>query len=75
MFGGIVETRGTIRELSHEDACRHLWIEPETIFDDLRVGDSVAVNGVCLTLTQVQERQFASTAVPETLALTNLGSL
>ncbi len=75
MFGGIVETTGLVTAERFENGCKHLCIAPLRLFDDLRIGDSVSVNGVCLTVTQVQQDSFQCTAVPETLALTNLGLL
>ncbi len=75
MFGGIVETVGRVTASSLEKGCRHFTIEPQQTFDDIKVGDSVAVNGVCLTLTRVHEQSFDCSAVPETLTLTNLGQL
>lgn len=75
MFGGIVETTGTIHSITREGDCIHFTISPALPFDDLAIGDSVAVNGVCLTVTQFSSNTFNVTAVPETLRLTNLGSL
>lgn len=75
MFGGIVETVGLVKASIHENGCRHFTIEPQLLFDDVKVGDSVSVNGVCLTLTRIHEKSFDCSAVPETLSLTNLGRL
>lgn len=75
MFGGIVETIGTIQQFHTTQTCRHFTIMPQHVFDDLRIGDSIAVNGVCLTVTQFTANTFDVTAVPETLRLTNLGHL
>lgn len=75
MFGGIVETIGTIQSLTREDDCINFTIAPAMTFDDIAIGDSIAVNGVCLTVTQFSEKTFHVTAVPETLRLTNLGNL
>jgi riboflavin synthase len=51
MFSGIVETIGTIIQLTIQDGCKHFVISPQLPFDDLIVGDSISVNGVCLTVT------------------------
>jgi riboflavin synthase len=75
MFGGIVETIGVITAEKFENGCKHFSIRPELIFDDLKLGDSVSVNGVCLTVTRLHDNSFDCSAVPETLALTNLGQL
>lgn len=72
MFSGIVETIGYITHISVEDGCKHFIIKPAKPYSDLALGESIAVNGVCLTVTQFDADSFHVTAVPETLALTNL---
>lgn len=75
MFNGIVETVGTLESLQAIDQCLQLTIAPAEVFDDLRLGDSVAVNGVCLTITHLTEKNFNVTVVPETLRVTHLSML
>jgi len=75
MFSGIVETVGHIEKIEHEAGCMKMIIATQNVFDDLAIGDSVAVNGVCLTVTDFTKTTFNVTAVPETLRLTNLGEL
>jgi len=75
MFGGIVETIGTITHLTINDGCKSFVISPQINLDDLSIGDSIAVNGVCLTVTEFSDQSFNVTAVPETLRLTNLDQL
>jgi riboflavin synthase len=75
MFTGIVETTGIIDRAEQREGCLHLTIKPQIAFSDLNVGDSIAVNGVCLTVTEFTSTTFNATAVPETLRLTNLGKL
>ena len=75
MFTGIVETIGTIDHIVTSGDCMHLTISPRIKFDDLHIGDSVAINGVCLTITEFSATCFHATVVPETLRLTNLGDL
>jgi len=75
MFSGIVETTGTIRMMQQTSESAVFHIESHTPFNDLHIGDSVAVNGVCLTITELLPMAFSVTAVPETLRLTNLGQL
>lgn len=75
MFSGIVEAIGSIiREVSL-NGCKHFTISHSSDFSDLNIGDSIAVNGTCLTVTQFTPHTFDVTAVPETLRLTNLGLL
>jgi len=72
MFNGIVEATGQIENVYDENNCRYFTISSEKQFNDLKVDDSLSVNGVCLTITQSQNNLFNVTAVPETLRLTNL---
>lgn len=75
MFSGIVETIGIILDISLHQGCKCFTIAPQITFDDVAIGDSIAVNGVCLTVTELTEQSFNVTAVPETLRLTNLDKL
>ncbi len=75
MFGGIVETVGVVQAVTLVKDCKQFTISPQKQFDDLKIGDSIAINGVCLTVTAVHPDYFNFTAVPETLALTTLGKL
>ncbi len=75
MFNGIVETIGHIEKLEIINGCHHFSISPHQPFHDVKIGDSISVNGVCLTVTHFTRTTFDVTAVPETLRLTNLGQL
>lgn len=75
MFSGITETLGYIEKITQHQGCKDFVIVPELRFSDIQIGDSVAVNGVCLTVTQYDRNQLSVTAVPETLRLTNLDNL
>ncbi|MBI5448022.1 MAG: riboflavin synthase [Gammaproteobacteria bacterium] len=75
MFTGIVETTALIESCVDSGGCRYFTLSPNQVFDDLRIGDSVSVNGVCLTVTDFSKTTFNVAAVPETLKLTNLGHL
>jgi len=72
MFTGIVETVGRIIQIELDQGCKHFTITPMLPFDDLKIGDSIAINGICLTVTHIAPTTFNVTAVPETLRLTNL---
>jgi riboflavin synthase len=75
VFTGLIEEVGTIRSaIPHGDGIR-FEISARTVLDDLAIDDSVSVNGVCLTATQVTDASFFVTAVHETLSKTSLGSL
>lgn len=75
MFSGIVETLGIVNSIIQQHDCMLLRITPQMLFDDLIIGDSVSVNGVCLTVTALQENSFDVTVVPQTLRVTNLHKL
>jgi len=75
MFGGIVETTGIIKEMQIQNGCKSFIISPNMSFDDVVIGDSISVNGVCLTVTSLTHNTFNVTAVPETLNRTNLKKL
>lgn len=75
MFSGITETIGKIVKLERANGCLLLTILPNIPFTDVIVGDSISVNGVCLTVTGIANNHFDFTAVPETLRLTNLNNL
>ena len=71
MFSGIVETLGTVR------ACTpgRIEIVPRTPFAQLELGESIAVNGACLTIATVDGEAFAADVMPETMHRTTLGEL
>ena len=75
MFTGLVESMGTVRDVSSDGTGTLLCIEEPMVAKDLPLGASVAVNGVCLTVVAADEQSFSFQVGPETLKLTNLGEL
>jgi len=75
MFTGIVETMGTVAEAAEAGGKRRFTIEAGGLAAGMEVGDSVAVNGVCLTAVEVTGSRVTVEAVAETLARSNLGLL
>ena len=76
MFTGLVEGQGTIRGITPEGDAIRLDVElPTTMTDGLRIGDSVAINGCCLTVIEIDGAVAAFQAGTETLSKTNLGRL
>ncbi len=75
MFTGIVEELGRVRAVQEHAGGARLEIEAGTVLEDARVGDSIAVNGCCLTVVERRDSWFAADAVIETLERTNLGAL
>jgi len=71
MFTGIIEEVGIVKETSPD--C--LTFEANKVLEGTREGDSVAVNGVCLTVVSLENHGFSVNVMPETLRCTNLGSL
>ena len=71
MFTGIVEEIGIVKETSRD----RLAFEAYKVLEGTKVGDSIAVNGVCLTVVSLENRGFSVNVMPETLRCTNLGSL
>ncbi|HJJ37109.1 MAG TPA: riboflavin synthase [Methanocorpusculum sp.] len=75
MFTGIVEEIGTVTRIMQGQNSSILSIRGDRIFEDLRLGDSVAVNGVCLTVSKLAGQSFDADTTSETLARTSLGAL
>jgi len=76
MFTGIIETLGTIAALEPRGGDLRLKVRaPEMDLGDTRLGDSIAVNGVCLTVTELNGGQFGADVSRESLSVTTLGDL
>lgn len=75
MFTGIVEELGTVRSVRRGAHSSVLSISAKEVLSDLKVGDSVAVNGVCLTATTVDSGGFTADVMHETLNRSSLGAL
>lgn len=75
MFTGIVEEVGRVARLQQRAGGTRFVVEADVVMDGLKVGDSVAINGACLTVVARDVRTFQVEATPETLRRTNLGAL
>lgn len=75
MFTGIIEEVGRVQAVRRGARSAVLQIAANTVTADLNIGDSVAVNGVCLTVTELTSGGFAADVMPETLSRSNLGAL
>lgn len=71
MFTGIIETTGEIKSLHHSDNNLEVWIEAP-LRDKIKIDQSIAHNGVCLTVDALNDTLYRVTAVKETLEKTNL---
>ncbi|MEQ3663830.1 MULTISPECIES: riboflavin synthase [unclassified Olleya] len=74
MFTGIIETLGTVKQLTTVKDNLDITIE-STITNQLKIDQSVAHNGVCLTVVEINDDQYKVTAIKETLDKTNIGDL
>jgi riboflavin synthase len=75
MFTGIVEELGTVSNIKKTETGKIFTITANSIMDDIKVGDSVNVNGVCLTVTKHDKNTLNLDLVKETLKKSNLGDL
>ena len=71
MFTGIIETLGTIQEIKKENTNIHITIN-SSITNELKIDQSVAHNGICLTVVAIEDSFYTVTAIDETIKKTNL---
>jgi len=75
MFTGIIESVGRVAEIQREGTLARLAIDAPAVSEGVRIGDSVAVNGGCLTVTRLEAGRFHFELVRETLERSSLGEL
>lgn len=75
MFSGIIAEVGLVQAFTRHGEAASLIIEASPAFSDVALGESIAVNGVCLTVVDHRESTFTLDISPETLRATNLGDL
>ncbi len=75
MFTGIIEEMGSVHALRREAGAARLTITASVVVEGTAMGDSICVNGVCLTAVELGATVFSADVAPETLAVTNLGEL
>ena len=75
MFTGIVEEKGKLLNKHLQGSSSFIKIGASKVLEGTRIGDSIAVNGVCLTVTAMDDSSFTADVMPETLRRTNLGDL
>lgn len=73
MFTGIIETIGIIKDIQLEQENLHLTIESK-ITNELKIDQSVAHNGICLTVVEINDKQYKVTAIKETIEKTTIGN-
>jgi riboflavin synthase len=75
MFTGIIEELGGVKALRRDSGAARLTISASTVLDGTVLGDSICVNGVCLTVVDLSKSAFSADVAVETLNVTNLGDL
>lgn len=75
MFTGIIEELGSVRSLSLTGTSGKITIDAKKVLEGTRIGDSIAVNGVCLTVISLQRDGFTADVMAETVRRSNLGDL
>jgi riboflavin synthase len=75
MFTGIVEELGNVKALRRDAGAARLTISASTVLGGTALGDSICVNGVCLTVVEMNKSEFSADVAVETLKVTNLGEL
>lgn len=72
MFTGIIEEIGTIAAMPPSGAAGELTVSCRTVLENTRIGDSIAVNGICLTVTRINRGSFTADVMPETIRRSSL---
>lgn len=72
MFTGLVEETGVVRAVRRSGRSLHLTVGARKVLEGTRIGDSIAVNGVCLTVVALDHDSFTADVMPETYEKTNL---
>ena len=75
MFTGLVEEKGILVSRTEGQRSARLTVRAQSVHQGASIGDSIAVNGCCLTVAEIENDVLTFDAVPETLARTNLGAL
>ncbi|MFJ8512051.1 riboflavin synthase [Lysinibacillus xylanilyticus] len=75
MFTGIVEDIGTVKTLQIDKQSMEITVVSKKMIEDVKLGDSISVNGVCLTVTRFNELELTMDVMPETVRATNLQQL
>lgn len=75
MFTGIIEELGEVKVITTSSVKSNIKIAVPELTEDLKIGDSIAVNGVCLTVSNLNEHSFLADVMPQTFKKTNLGYL
>ncbi|WP_394579420.1 riboflavin synthase [Cytobacillus firmus] len=75
MFTGIIEELGTVKKVVQQGKAMKLTIQASKVLSDVQLGDSISVNGVCLTVTEFAKNEFSADVMPETFKSTSLSAI
>lgn len=75
MFTGLVAELGTVTALKPLKQSYNISVKADKVLTNLKIGDSIAVNGACLTVVKINGNEFTADVMPETVKLTNLRNL
>lgn len=75
MFTGIIEELGTVKKVVQQGKAMKLTIQASNVLSDVQLGDSISVNGVCLTVTEFAKNEFSADVMPETFKSTSLSAI
>ena len=75
MFTGIIEEQGTIRSLTVSGSSGRICVSAEKVLEGTRIGDSIAVNGICLTVVSLSPDSFTADVMAETIRRSSLGEI
>lgn len=75
MFTGIIEEKGKVTDIKKQDQAMQIVVRGNKVLTDVALGDSIAVNGVCLTVTAFTDHTFSVDVMPETFQATTLNQL
>jgi riboflavin synthase len=75
VFTGLIEGEGTVKVIEKGEKSSRLTIEAADILTDSKIGDSISTNGVCLTISNMNNSRFTADVMAETIRRSNLGNL
>ena len=75
MFTGIIEELGEVSRLQKREKSFKISIRASLILEDMKLGDSISTNGLCLTVSEFNQKEFTADIMPESLNRSNLGTL
>ena len=75
MFTGIIEEIGHVKAVKKQTFSQVIVIEASKILEGTKIGDSIAVNGICLTVTAIEKGQFSADVMHETVKRTSLKNI